>query len=58
MPLNKDHINDKTEIEGSDELVVRRRIIELRQQRVLANLGKTVKEIEDDGTHKNLSTED
>ena len=58
MPLNKDHINDKTEIEGSDELVVRRRIIELRQQRVLANLGKTVKEIEDDGRHKSLSAED
>ena len=58
MPSNKGNMNCEADIEGSDEFEVRKLIIEERQRRVLANLGKTVNEIEADLPHKTLSAED
>ncbi len=58
MPSNKENMNCEADIEGSDEFEVRKLMIEERQRRVLANLGKTVNEIEADLPHKTLSAED
>ena len=51
-------MNCEADIEASDEFEVRKLMIEERQRRVLANLGKTVNEIEADLPHKTLSAED
>jgi hypothetical protein len=58
MPPNKTQPNDETHTDGSDELEVKRLIIKMRQQRMLAHLGKTIKEIETDFPEKSFDAND
>ena len=58
MPSNTENMSCEADLEGSDELEVKKHIIEVRQRKVLANLGSMVKEIEGGGIRKDHLEED
>ena len=54
MPSNTENISFTVDTEGCDGLEAKKHIIEARQRKVLANLGRMVKEIGGDDTQKSF----